>query len=406
MNSARVKKFEQIIRDELIDIRKDGSFLLNMEHFNFATGLTMCIDEKWEALFGIAKREPESKLTQAYTDLAFAIQKVTEDIMLRMAYTARKLTSSKNLVMAGGVALNCVANGKILKEGLFRDIWIQPAAGDAGGALGAAFAAHHIWKGEERKVVKGKDAMKGAFLGPKFNADDVERLRRKYNAVYKEFSNVDTLCKQVAKLLDNGQVVGWFQGRMEYGPRALGNRSILGDPRAPDMQKKLNLKIKFREGFRPFAPSVLEEDMLEYFELGNPSPYMLLVAPVLQKRRKPLPKNYKKLGVYEQLYHLRSDIPAVTHVDYSARIQSVSRETNERYWKLINAFKEKTGYGLLVNTSFNVRGEPLVCSLEDAYQCFMRTEMDWLVIDDFVFDKKEQPKWDEGDDWKDKYMLD
>lgn len=406
MGSKRVETFDRIIRDELVDIREDGSFLLNMENFNFATGLTMCIDEKWEKLFGIQKREPESKLTQAYSDLALAIQNVTEEIMLKMAKTARKLTSSKYLVMAGGVALNCVANGKLLKEGLFKDIWIQPAAGDAGGALGAAYAAWHIWKGEDRKTLKRKDAMKGAFLGPKFNEDDVERLQKKYHAVCKKYSNINMLCNQVATLMDRGDVVGWFQGRMEYGPRALGNRSILGDPRDPDMQKKLNLKIKFREGFRPFAPSVLEDDMLEYFELGNPSPYMLMVAPVLQKRRKPLPENYKKLGIYEQLYHQRSDIPAVTHVDYSARIQSVSQETNERYWKLINAFKEKTGIGLLVNTSFNVRGEPLVCTLEDAYQCFMRTEMDWLVIGDFLFDKKEQPKWEEKEDWKRKYVLD
>lgn len=406
MDSDRVKKWEKIIRNELVDIRDDGSFLLNMEHFNFATGLTMCCDEKWKELFGIAKRNPESELTQAYTDLALSIQNVTEDMMMKMADTARKLTSCKYLVMAGGVALNCVANGKILKNKLFDDIWIQPAAGDAGGALGAAYAARHIWRGAERNITDGNDSMKGAFLGPRFCEDDVQRLSRKFNAVYQTYSDVDQLCERVAGLLDQGKVVGWFQGRMEYGPRALGNRSILGDPRALDMQKKLNLKIKFREGFRPFAPSVLEEDMKEYFDLDIPSPYMLLVAPVQEKRRKPLPDNYKELGVYDQLYHLRSDIPAVTHVDYSARIQSVSRQTNERYWKLINAFKKKTGYGLLVNTSFNVRGEPLVCTPEDAYRCFMRTEMDWLVIDDFVFDKKDQPKWKEGEAWKAKYALD
>lgn len=402
----RVKKFERIIRDELVDIREDGSFLLNMAYFNFATGLTMCCDEKWEALFGISKRKPESELTRNYTDLALAVQNVTEDIMLKMADTARKLTESKYLVMAGGVALNCVANGKILKQGLYKDIWIQPAAGDAGGALGAAYAARHIWQGAERKVVKGKDAMKGSLLGPRFGADDVARLGRKYHAVYKEVKDPDAFFNQVAGLLDQGQVVGWFQGRMEYGPRALGNRSILGDPRAPDMQKKLNLKIKFREGFRPFAPSVLEEDMEAYFELDRPSPYMLLVAPVKENRRKPLSENYREKGIYDQLYHPRSDIPAVTHVDYSARIQSVSPLVNERYWKLINAFKEKTGVSLVMNTSFNVRGEPLVCTPEDAYQCFMRTEMDWLVIEDFVFDKKEQPKWTEREDWEDKYTLD
>jgi len=404
--SDSVKQFEQIIRNELVDIRKDGSFLLNMAHFNFATGLTMCREEKWGTLFGIPRRKPESPLTQVYMDMAFAIQKVTEDIMLRMADTARKLTACKNLVMAGGVALNCVANGKILKNRLFDDIWIQPAAGDAGGALGAAYAARHIWKGIDRAVADGNDAMKGAFLGPRFCEDDVQRLSRKFHAVCQPYPDVDELCEKVAELLDQGNVVGWFQGRMEYGPRALGNRSILGDPRAPDMQKKLNLKIKFRESFRPFAPSVLEEEMQEYFDLDHSSPYMLLVAPVQGKRRKPLSANPKEQGVYDQLYHLRSDIPAVTHVDYSARIQSVSRQTNETYWKLINAFKKKTGYGLIVNTSFNVRGEPLVCTPEDAYQCFMRTEMDYLVMDNFVFDRKEQPAWEETEDWKSKYELD
>jgi len=403
----RVQKFREIILDQLVDLRADGSFLMNMDYFDFATGLRMCRDEKWEKLFGVPRRAPESEITQAYMDLALAIQQVTEAIELRLAHTAKELTGSRNLVLAGGVALNCVANSVLLKSGEFDQIWIQPAAGDAGGAVGAAYAAFYIWRNQDRPLpTDGQDQMQGAYLGPEYSSLDVRRLAKKFQAPYTEYADLDRLCQDVASLLVEGQIVGWFQGRMEWGPRALGNRSILGDPTRPDMQKKLNLKIKFREAFRPFAPSVLAEDAPEYFELDCPSPYMLLVAPVKMARRKAPLVEDRELSLYERLYHLRSDIPAVTHLDYSARIQTVHRETNERYWKLINAFKSRTGYGVVVNTSFNVRGEPIVCSPEDAYRCFMRTEIDWLVMGDFLFDKRKQPRWEAEENWKDEYTLD
>jgi carbamoyltransferase len=406
VQSSRIQEWKNAIMEVLVDVREDGSLLLNMDYFDYATGLTMCHNEKWEQLFGIPKRELDTELTQPYMDLASAIQQVTEGLIFKLAETAQKLTRSKNLVMAGGVALNCVANGKLLKRGTFENFWIQPAAGDAGGALGAAYSAWYIWKGQNRSVVNDQDSMRGAYLGPRFYCADILRIARKYDAPGRKIENFDELCSFVAEILSQGKVVGWFQGRMEYGPRALGNRSILGDPRDPDTQKKLNLKIKYREGFRPFAPSVLNEDIEEYFELDRPSPYMLLVAPVVKHRRNPLPEGYENLEMYERLYHLRSDIPAITHVDYSARIQSVNKNTNERYWKLIMAFKEKTGYGLVVNTSFNVRGEPIVCTPEDAYKCFMRTQMDYLVMCDYVFDKSEQPKWAQDEDWQNMYELD
>ncbi|MFZ4394486.1 MAG: carbamoyltransferase [Kiritimatiellia bacterium] len=400
------KKCKRAMVEELVDIRHDGSIVLNMAFFNFAVGLTMCVDEKWMDLFGIPRRQAETNLTQPYMDMALAIQEVTEEIVLKMAETARSLTDSKYLVMAGGVALNCVANGKLLKKRIFEDLWIQPAAGDAGGALGAAFAAYHIALGRERKVVAGRDAMQGAYLGPEFSNLDAKRAVRPYGAPFHEFSDYQELCNCVVDLLAEGKVVGWFQGRMEYGPRALGNRSILGDARQPDMQKKLNLKIKYREGFRPFAPSVLEEELAEYFDLDRPSPYMLLVAPVRENRRTPLPEGYEQKELLERLYHVRSDMPAITHVDYSARVQSVDRKTNERYWSLIHAFQRKTGLGVIVNTSFNVRGEPIVCTPADAYACFMRTEMDALVINDLVFHKSAQPVWQGGDEWTRQYGLD
>lgn len=405
-DSEQTKKWVQTIRDELVDIREDGSFIMNMDYFDFATGLTMCCDDKWERLFGVAKREPETELTQPYMNLALCVQTVTEEVIFRLADTAKQLTGSDYLVMAGGVALNCVATGKLLRRGTFEDIWVQPAAGDAGGAVGAAYAAWHIWHNKERYVNSGQDSMKGSYLGPEFYSADITRLLRKYDAPCKEYSDFDQLCRDVAELLASGNVIGWFQDRMEYGPRALGNRSILGDPRNSEMQKKLNLKIKYREGFRPFAPSVMEEDIQEYFDLDRPSPYMLLVAPVQKKRRNPLPEEYDTLSMYERLYHLRSDIPAITHVDYSARIQSVNKKTNEKYWKLINTFKDKTGYGLLVNTSFNVRGEPIVCTPDDAYKCFMRTDMDYLAMGNFLFTKNDQPKWQEKEDWHEQYTLD
>jgi carbamoyltransferase len=406
IDEKETKNFKARIFDELVDVREDGSLLLNMDYFNYAAGLTMCHDKKWEQLFGIPKRAQESDLTQSYMNLALAAQQVTEDIVFMLADTARNLTGCENLVMAGGVALNCVANGKLLRKGIFKDVWIQPAAGDAGGAVGAAFAAWHIEKGKERNKLQLPDAMSGSYLGPEYGSLEIERTAKKLNAPYKTFSDFGSLCENVAEHIDQGLVVGWFQGRMEYGPRSLGNRSILGNPCKPDTQKKLNLKIKYREGFRPFAPAVLEEDINDYFDLDRPSPYMLLVAPVLEKRRKPYPENYDKLKMYDRLYWQRSDIPSITHIDYSARIQSVSKNTNLRFWQVINAFKQRTGYGLIVNTSFNVRGEPIVCTPDDAYRCFMRTEMDYLVMGDYLFKKEDQPQWEEKNNWRDEFQLD
>ncbi len=406
-DAEETRRFKSLILDELMDVREDGSLLLNMDYFNYATGLTMCRDAKWEALFGVPRRPREGRLDQRYMNLSLAIQQATEDVVLRLAETAQQLTGADNLVMAGGVALNCVANGKLLRRGTFKDIWIQPAAGDAGGALGAALAAWHIWQGRDRQVPNPQlDNMQGSYLGPAYTADDVLRVARRHQAPYKRYDDFDDLTRDVAAIMAQGQVVGWFQGRMEWGPRALGNRSILGDPRHPEMQKRLNLKIKYREGFRPFAPSVLMEECGNYFDLDRPSPYMLLVAPVREARRNPLPAGYENLELFDRLYHLRSDVPAITHVDYSARIQTVHKETNERYWRLIQAFKEHTGCGLIVNTSFNVRGEPIVCTPEDAYQCFMRTEMDYLVLGDYLFDKKDQPAWQEAKDWRTEFELD
>ncbi len=406
-NSEQCRRFRKTIEEQLVDIREDGSILLNLDYFDFATGLRMCADKKWEKLFGLPRRLPESPLSQPYMDMALAIQQATETIVLRLAETARKETGRNNLVMAGGVALNCVANGRLLEAGIFDNLWIQPAAGDAGGALGAAYAADYIWnKRQWRPDPDGADKMKGAYLGPAFEATDVRRMARRYGAVYTSCPDIDELCQTTAALLAEGRVVGWFQGRMEFGPRALGNRSILGDPRMPDMQKKLNLKIKYREGFRPFAPSVLIEDAGEYFDLKTASPYMLLVAPVGEKRRRPVTEGYEQLSLYDRLYTLRSDIPVVTHVDFSARIQTVHRRTNERYWRLIDAFKSLTGYGVIVNTSFNVRGEPIVCTPEDAYRCFMRTAMDYLVINEFIFDKQQQPEFSDPDDWQQTFQLD
>jgi len=338
-------------------------------------------------------------------DMALAIQEVTEEIVLRLAKTARDLTGCDYLVMAGGVALNCVANGKLLRSGMFKDIWIQPASGDAGGALGAALAGWHIHLDKPREI-SGKDDMKGTLLGPEYDSRDIIRLARRYKAPYRAYDKFDALCQDVTGLLEEGQVVGWFQGRMEYGPRALGNRSIIGDARRPEMQKKLNLKIKYREGFRPFAPSVLEESSADFFELDRPSPYMLLVAQVREERRHPLPEGYDSLPLYQRLYHLRSDVPAITHIDYSARIQTVNRDINPRYWQLIDTFRQRTGFGVIVNTSFNVRGEPIVCTPEDAYRCFMGTEMDYLVMGDFLFKKEEQPQYADRDYWQQKYELD
>jgi carbamoyltransferase len=404
--SAKTKEFIAKIKSDLIDIRDDGSILLNMDYFDYATGLKMTNDRKWEELFGVPPRPAESLLTQVYMDMALAIQQVTEEIVLKICRSARELTGSSHLVLAGGVALNCVANGKILKARVFDDLWIQPAAGDAGGALGAAYAVWHIHDGQPRTPNSKPDAMQGSFLGPDFSPREIERTIRRYNASARHYTDFGQLTADVAAQLAEGKVIGWFQGRMEFGPRALGGRSILGDARNPEMQKKMNLKTKFREGFRPFAPTVLEEDVQDHFELDSSSPYMLLVVPVREDKRVPLPANYAELNLSDRLYFLRSDLPAITHVDYSARIQTVSRDVNPRYWQLINEFKKLTGYGLVVNTSFNVRGEPIVCTPEDAYRCFMRTEMEFLVIGDYVFDKTQQPPFVEKGDWRAEFKLD
>ena len=406
-NSERTLRYADIIRTKLIDIQSDGSIWLNQDYFDYATGLRMVKDKKWEELFGFARRESETNLQPEHCDFALAAQIVTEEIVILMAKEAKRLTGSDNICLAGGVALNCVANGKLQNAKIFKNVYIQPAAGDAGGALGAALVGEYIYFGQERKVdTNAIDSMKGSYLGPEFSDVDTRLMSKRYNAVYTHYENFEQLAAKTATALADGNVVGWFQGRMEFGPRALGGRSILGDARNEEMQKKLNLKIKYREGFRPFAPSVLAEDATEYFELEGNSPYMLLVHNVQEKRRKKLPDNYRALPLMEKLYYLRSDLPSITHIDFSARIQTVHKETNPRYWTLIDQFKQQTGYGLVVNTSFNVRGEPIVCTPEDAYKCLMRTEMDFLVIGNFIFDKKDQPEWTEKDDWKDEFKLD
>ena len=400
-----VARLRKAICDEMVDIRDDGSLLLNMDYFDYATGLRMYRRNKWEKLLGIPPRPAESEISSEYMALALAIQQVTEEIVLKLARTARELTGCENLVMAGGVALNCVANGLLLRQGIFRNVWIQPASGDSGGALGAALAAWHIWGKNERPTPEC-DAMRGSYLGPEFSRAEITRSVRRFNAPFTEFASTQELCSAVAEKLAEGSVVGWFQGRMEYGPRALGNRSILGDPRRPEMQKKLNLKIKFREGFRPFAPSVLEEHCAAWFDLESSSPYMLICAPVAEKHRIALPDNVRELPLYDRLYLQRSSVPAITHVDWSARIQSVSRSTNPRYWQLIDTFNREQGCPMVVNTSFNVRGEPIVCTPLDAYTCFMRTEMDYLVMGDLLFDKRQQPEWQEHVDFKSIFTLD
>ncbi|MFD2569928.1 carbamoyltransferase [Spirosoma soli] len=405
-SSPDVTRYVETIKKELVECKEDGSIWLNQDYFDYATGLRMVHEKKWEALFGFPKRNPDDELTAEHCNLGLAIQHVTEDIVINMAREAKRLTNTDNLVLAGGVALNCVANGKLQKSGVFKNVFIQPAAGDAGGALGAALAAYHIYFGKERVVDYKSDAMYGSYLGPTFSDLDVELMAKKYKAVYTRFDDFTKLSEEVARVLASENVVGWVQGRMEFGPRALGGRSILGDPRSAEMQKKLNLKIKYRESFRPFAPSVLAEDCADYFEYDGTSPYMLLVHPVTEKRRMPLPANYDSLSLRDKLYFQRSDLPSITHIDFSARIQTVHRETNPRYWQLIDSFKKLTGYGVIVNTSFNVRGEPIVCTPDDAYRCFMRTEMDYVVIGNYVFDKRQQPEWQEKDNWKEEFVLD
>jgi len=404
--SGQTKTFIDIIRQNLVEIKNDGSIWLNQSFFGYSTGVKMVNEKKWEKLFTFPARKPESTLEQKHCNLAYAIQNITEEIVFKMALEARRITHSQNLCLAGGVSLNCVANGKLLKSGIFENIFIQPAAGDAGGALGAAYTAEFLYFDRQREVNPETDSMNGAYLGPEYSSKEVEWMSKKVKASYVIIDDFDRLCEKTADLLAAGNVIGWFQGKMEFGPRALGNRSILGDARNVEMQKKLNLKIKYREGFRPFAPSVLIENCQEYFDLPVPSPYMLLIADVNPSRRKTLPENYRQLPLWEKLYYIRSDIQSVTHLDFTARIQTVHKQTNPRYWKLIDTFRQKTGYGVVVNTSFNVRGEPIVCSPEDAYRCFMSTEMDYLVINNFFYAKTEQPDWQNKEKWMKKFLLD
>ncbi|HEX6134068.1 MAG TPA: carbamoyltransferase C-terminal domain-containing protein, partial [Longimicrobiales bacterium] len=371
--------------------------------FNYLGGLTMT-NGGFDRLFGGPPRRPESKLTQREMDLARSVQVVCEEVVLRMARTAQRATGSRNLCLAGGVALNCVANGRLLREGEFDRIWIQPAAGDAGGALGVAQLIWHRHM-QQPRATQAPDAMRGAYLGPGFTAEQIESYLNSIGARYERLGR-DELHERVAELLATENVIGWFNGRMEFGPRALGARSILGDPRSPRMQAQMNLKIKFREGFRPFAPSVLRERVADYFEMDCDSPYMLLVAPVKQERQIPMSDEQRRLWGIDMLNVPRSDIPAVTHVDYSARVQTVSPGTNPDYYDLIRAFERRTGCGVLVNTSFNVRGEPIVCTPADAYRCFMRTHIDHLVLGPFLLDKTVQPEWQENEDWQSEFQLD
>jgi carbamoyltransferase len=396
--------YADLIRRELIDLRDDGSFTLNQKYFNYLAGLTMT-SPAFDELFGGSPRVPETKLTQREMDLARSVQDVCEEVMLRMARTAHRETGSENLCLAGGVALNCVGNGRLLREGPFKRLWIQPAAGDAGGALGVAQLIWHRYRQKPRHVIPGSDAMKGGYLGPEFSARQIEECLRSASVVHQRMERHDLLSR-VAALLNDGKVVGWFNGRMEFGPRALGARSILGDPRSPHMQAQMNLKIKFREGFRPFAPSVLRERVEDYFDLDCDSPYMLLVAPVRQERRTPAGPRDEGLWGIDQLNVVRSDIPAVTHIDYTARIQTVDRETSPDYYDLIREFESLTGCPVLVNTSFNLRGEPIVCTPAEALRCFMRTHLDYLVMGPFLVEKAVQRQWKEETEWQQEFQLD
>jgi carbamoyltransferase len=381
-------KYADLIISKLMDLKEDGSFWLDQSFFNYATGLTLT-SPKFHKLFGGPPRDPETWLTQREMDLAASIQKVTEEVMLRIARNVAQTYKIKNLCLAGGVALNCVGNGRILRDGAFEKIWVQPAAGDAGGSVGAALAAYHQHLGQPRQVAGALDGMEGAFLGPEFSQSAIELKLKAAGAQFSVLSDSDLL-ERTCESLEAGHAVGWFQGRMEFGPRALGARSILGDPRNPEAQKNLNLKIKYRESFRPFAPSVLKEDVADYFELDADSPYMLLVADVKRNRRRLMTVEQEALFGINKLNVVRSEIPAVTHVDYSARIQTVHAETNPRYHALLSAFKRRTGCPVLVNTSFNVRGEPIVCTPEDAFRCFMGTGMETLVCGNCYLSKSAQ----------------
>jgi carbamoyltransferase len=391
-----------LIYKRLVDVRDDGSFVLNMDYFGYLDRLTMTND-RFAELFDGPARKAEIEISQREMDIARSIQVVTEEIVLRMACHLHATTGEKHLCLAGGVALNCVANGRLLREGPFEDIWIQPAAGDAGGALGAALLVWHHVQGNPRTADGVHDSMNGACLGPEFPDDEIEAFLKAKGYPARRLSEAEWP-REIARVVDEQNVIGLVQGRMEFGPRALGNRSIIGDARSVKMQSIMNLKIKYRESFRPFAPSCLEERVSDFFDLDRPSPYMLLVAPV--KKERCLGLENTSLSIRERINQARSDVPAITHVDYSARVQTVNRDTHGRYYNLIKAFEDRTKYGIIINTSFNVRGEPIVCTPEDAYRCFMRTEMDYLVLGSFLLSKKDQPPWKDKGNWRQDYVLD
>lgn len=395
--------YKSLILDELVDVKDDGSLRLNMKYFDYLGGLRMTNNE-FAKLFGGPPRKPETEITQREMDIAASIQAVIEEILLKMVKHVKKQTGLEYLCLAGGVALNCVANGVILREGIFKDIWIQPAAGDAGGALGAALSVWYNYLNNERPDPGGKDLQKGSYLGPAYSSEEIKAFLEIHQYPYHELEKKDK-ARKVAELIASGKIIGFFSGRMEFGPRALGSRSILGDPRDIETQSIMNLKIKFRESFRPFAPSVLEEEAANIFEIDRPSPYMLLVALVRKELRYPQPSGDNK-SMLERLKVKRSDIPAVTHLDYSARLQTVTNEYKPDYYDIIKEFQKLTGWPVIVNTSFNVRGEPIVCTPEDAYKCFMRTDMDVLVMEDFILYKEEQPQWHEPKRWQDELILD
>lgn len=382
--SIEVQGFLGKIRDHMVDVKDDGSIFLNMDYFNFATGLSMTNDKKWEELFGFCRRMPRDEISPQIISLACAAQILVEEIILKLALTAQQATTATNLCMAGGVALNCVANGKLLKSGIFKKIWIQPASGDAGGAVGAAFVGWHIIKNQIKSDSGGHDLMQGAFLGPEYKNDQILISLKKFGLKYKLYQQFSELSTYIAKEIAQGKIIGWFQGKMEFGPRALGNRSILGDPGLPDMQMVLNKKVKFREDFRPFAPCALEEDAEIYFGINIPSPYMLYTYSILDRYKYPMPLNFLSKSIDEKLEVIKSKFPAITHIDYSSRLQTVHEHLNPRLYQILKEFKKLKGYGILVNTSFNVKDEPIVCSPDDAIKCFLKANLDLLVLGDYV----------------------
>ena len=398
------QKFKNLIYEYLIDVKDDGSFKMNMDYFNYCTGFTMT-NSKFHKLFGSSPRKPESKITQRDMDLARSVQEVTEEVVMKMAKHIRKVTGMRRLCLAGGVALNCVANGKLLRSGLFDEIWIQPAAGDAGAAVGCALFTWYQYLGNQRKADNKSDFMQGTYLGPEFKNGSIESFIKKNKYSFQALTD-EELPEKIADLIADEKVIGWFQGRMEFGPRALGSRTIIGDARSPEMQKTMNLKIKYRESFRPFAPSVRAENISEYFEIYCESPYMLLVANLQKDKQVKMSDEQKSYFGLEKLNVMRSEVPAITHVDYSARIHSVNEKTNPRYHAMLTKFNDKYGCPVIVNTSFNVRGEPIVCTPKDAYLCFMRTEMDYLIMGNYLLDKREQKTLVGDSDWRSEFELD